>query len=103
MHRPADVPLPRRQRGAVWMAVAGLAVAGVMVAAWISSGRIGYLMSGIGFVLLVPSYWQRSVQSSPAGAGDAVAAPPRAPRWVMVSAFTGGVLVLIGLVVTFLA
>jgi hypothetical protein len=93
MHR--SIRTGRRQRGALWMVLAGLVVAAVMVAAWISSGRIGYLLSGAGFLLLVPSYWTRA----PASAAGA-AAPA---RWVTVSAFAGGVLVLVGLIVTFLA
>lgn len=97
MHRSTRTG--RRQRGAMWMVLAGLVVAAVMVAAWISSGRIGYLLSGAGFLLLVPSYWTRA----PASAAGAPVTPRVMNRWVGISAFTGGVLVLVGLIVTFLA
>lgn len=88
----------QRQRGGLLMAVLGVAVVIALLVAWASSGRVGYLLSGIGFALLVPSYLPASLRA--AGGGTAAAAHP---RWIGLAAFAGAVLVLIGLIVTFLA
>ncbi len=91
--------LRRAQQGGWLMVVIGAVVAALMFYAWAGSGRVGYLLSGVGFALLLPTYWPASMR--PAADGTLVAARPA--RWTSVAAFGGGVLVLIGLVVTFLA
>jgi hypothetical protein len=71
--------------------------------AWLQSGELVHLISGLGFAALVPlGLRSRFSGRTPTGQNaDEPAARPAAPRWINALALIGGVLLLIGLVLRF--